>query len=149
MANIFHTLERPISWSYLASHDGLYDKVFSRQLMQKSHVDTRKPIIDVSETDTAYILRAEIPGIQKDELNLTVEGGHLLIEASRKNDEAVSKDARIIRRESSFDNFSRSIRLGSNIDSKAITAECKNGILSINLPKINDVLSRKIEILAA
>ena len=149
MANIFHTLERPISWTYFSVHDGLYDEVLSRQLMQRSHVATRKPITDVSETDTAYILRVEIPGIRKDELNLTVEGGHLLIEASQKKDEAISKETRIIRRESSFDNFSRSIRLGSNIDSKAITAECKNGILSINVPKINDVQSRKIEILAA
>tara|TARA_Y100001934_G_scaffold221203_1_gene263654 strand:- start:744 stop:1193 length:450 start_codon:yes stop_codon:yes gene_type:complete len=149
MANIFHRLERPVSWSYLASHGGLYDEVLPRQLTQRLDVATRKPIIDISETDAAYMIRAEIPGIQLDDLNLIVEDNYLLIEASRKNDVATKEDTRIIRRESSFDKFSRSIKLGSNIDTKAITAECKNGILSINLPKIQDSQSRRIEILAA
>ena len=149
MANIFHTLERPISWSYLASHGGLHDEVLRRQLTQRLDVATRKPIMDISETDAAYMIRAEIPGIQRDDLNLAVEGNYLLIEASRKNDVATKEDARVIRRESSLDKFSRSIKLASDIDTKAITAECKNGILSINLPKMQDSQSRKIEILAA
>ena len=62
MANIFHTLERPISWSYLASHGGLHDEVLRRQLTQRLDVATRKPIMDISETDAAYMIRADIPG---------------------------------------------------------------------------------------
>jgi len=92
------------------------------------------PSADISETDTAYLIKAEIPGVNKEDVKVTIENGMLTIQGERKM-EKEEKDKKFHRIERSYGSFMRSFRVPDDADESAVKAEFKDGVLNITLTK--------------
>lgn len=114
---------------------------------------TTRPIawglpLDVSETDDAFIVKASIPGVKPDDVEITFTDNVLTIKGEVKAEEEV-KDARYHLRERRYGSFARSISLGSRIENDKIHANYENGVLVLTLPKASEVKPRRIAITAS
>ncbi len=89
---------------------------------------------DVKETETAYILEAELPGFEKDEISVQIKDDRLTISASRTEKKESEEKGDYLRRERSYSSYTRSFGL-NGINRDNISASYKNGILSLTLPK--------------
>lgn len=92
------------------------------------------PSADISETDTAYLIKAEIPGVKKEDVKVTLQNGMLIFQGERKM-EKEEKGKKFHRIERAFGSFLRSFRMPDDIDKSNIKAEFKEGLLSITLKK--------------
>lgn len=101
--------------------------------------------LDVSETDDAFVVKASIPGINPDDIEITFTDNVLTIKGETKSDEEV-KDARYHLRERRFGSFVRSISLSSRIESNKIHANYSNGVLTLTLPKAAEVKPKRISV---
>ncbi len=93
------------------------------------------PAVDIVESPDAYTLTADLPGLTRSDVNLTVEDGVLTLTGERKSEHSESKEFGH-RYERAHGKFSRSFELGTGVDTGKIKAEFKNGLLKVNLPKI-------------
>ncbi|WP_330659686.1 Hsp20/alpha crystallin family protein [Caproiciproducens faecalis] len=101
---------------------------------------------DVIDNGDKYLLKAELPGFKKEDIKIDIEGDRLTVSAEHK-DETEEKNDNYIRRERRYGSFSRSFDI-SNIKCNEISAEYKDGILELSMPKLESVVpeSRRIEI---
>jgi len=93
-----------------------------------------RPATDIVETDKEFVFKAELPGVKKDEVSVELEGNTLTIKGDRK-EEKEEKGKKMHRVERFYGSFMRSFTLPENVDAKAITAEMKDGVLEVHLPK--------------
>lgn len=103
------------------------------------------PSVDVVEDNEEYVLRAELPGVPKENLKVEVKENRLTL-AGRKDNAWEGKQAAFRHAESSFGSFSRSFELPRNVQGDAIRAEFKDGVLSLYIPKAKEALPRVINI---
>ena len=108
------------------------------------------PRVDVEETDDEYRVSAELPGIDENDVNVTLTNGVLTIRGEKKA-EREEKDRSYYLSERSFGSFRRAIPLPSEIDEDKVEAQFKNGVLTIRLPKSAAAAAntRRIEVKAA
>jgi HSP20 family protein len=92
------------------------------------------PTVDITETDTAYLIKGEIPGVNKEDVRVNIEDGMLIMSGERKQ-EKEEKGKKFHRIERSYGSFMRSFRLPDNVDETAVKAEFKDGMLNVTLPK--------------
>ena len=102
------------------------------------------PAVDIYETDDEYVLKADMPGVKKEELDITFEKNQL--EISGKVDPALVEDESIRYREYTLYNYNRRFTVGDGIDSQKIEAKLDDGVLTLTLPKSEKVKPRKIEV---
>ena len=102
---------------------------------------------DITDNGTEYLLDAELPGFNKEDITLNIEGDVLVITAKHENNNEEKKD-NYLRRERYFGEYRRSFDI-SQIDQENITAKYNNGVLTVNLPKKQEQLptSRRLEIM--
>jgi HSP20 family protein len=105
------------------------------------------PPINVFADQESIIVRAEVPGIKAEELNLDIEPGRLALSGERKF--AAHENGGYHRRERRGGVFSRTLRLPPDLDTHAATAELRDGILTIRVPKTQAARPRHIEVKAA
>jgi len=103
------------------------------------------PALDVAETDKEIIVRAEIPGMEAKDIDISLKGNLLTLKGERKQ-ESEKKEENFHRMERAYGNFSRTIQLPVEVDEEKVAAVYKKGILQINLPKTSRAAVRKIEI---
>lgn len=103
------------------------------------------PAVDVSETPTEVIVRAELPGMDPEDIELTLEQGVLSIRGEKKREEE-KKDEGFHRVERSYGAFSRSVRLPPACLDATVRAGYKNGVLTVTVPKNEKFCARRIEI---
>jgi HSP20 family protein len=103
------------------------------------------PSVDISETDNSYLVKAEIPGVNKDDVKVTIEDGMLTLQGERKQEkeEGGKKYHRI---ERSYGCFMRSFRLPDDADESATKAEFKDGMLNITLNKSKKTRSNAVNV---
>ena len=92
------------------------------------------PIVDISETDAAYLIKGEIPSVKKEDIKVTIEDEMITLRGERKQ-ESEEKGEKYHRIERSYGSFMRSFRLPDDADKSGIKAEFKDGIINITLPK--------------
>lgn len=102
------------------------------------------PSLDVMETDTAYTVRVETPGMDKDDIKIEFEKNILSVSGEKKTGKEV-KGEKYHRVERLYGSFCRSLRL-TEVDGEKITAGYKNGVLEITVPKTEKAQPRKIAI---
>jgi HSP20 family protein len=102
--------------------------------------------IDLSENDTAYTVRAEIPGFKKEDVKVEVEGNRVSISAETKQEKEQKEGERIICRERYQGSIYRSFTLASDVDENQAQASFENGMLELKLPKKNGKTSKQLEI---
>ena len=101
------------------------------------------PVADIIETKDAYIVRAELPGIEEKDISVEIENGVLTMKGERKFEKATDeKDYRRIER--MYGNFLRSFTLPQNVYADKVTAAFVNGVIEVNVPKKEEAKPRKI-----
>tara|TARA_Y100000588_G_scaffold376568_1_gene454534 strand:+ start:173 stop:610 length:438 start_codon:yes stop_codon:yes gene_type:complete len=109
---------------------------------------TWSPAVDIKETKEAIEVSAELPGLNKEEIDVDVANGVLSIKGEKKyKKESEGENAR--RTERAYGSFSRAFTLPAEVESDAISAVYKDGVLSIKLPKSEAAKSKRIEVKAA
>jgi HSP20 family protein len=106
------------------------------------------PPVDIFEKGDDLVIRAEVPGLEKGEIDISVEDNRLVIHGERVR-ESEFDEASAYRLERTFGSFVRSFMLPKTIDATTISASYCNGVLEIKLPKVEAAKPRKIEIAAA
>jgi HSP20 family protein len=106
---------------------------------------TFNPMFDVRETNDAFILQADMPGMVEKDLDISLTNNRLVVSGKRENEQEV-KGETYYRSERTWGSFSRSFNLPSDVDANKVTAELKSGVLYVNLPKTGDSMARKITI---
>lgn len=103
------------------------------------------PPADLCELENAYVLRIDVPGLERDDIELTVEDGVFTVRGAYE-EEAAEEDATWHLRERGNRRFVRSFRLPTSVDRDAVGATLSNGILEVTLPKVADARPRRIEV---
>jgi HSP20 family protein len=103
------------------------------------------PAVDVMETDEEFQIRAELPGVEKKDVKLSVENGVLLISGHREQ-EKEEKGKRYHKIERAYGNFARSFTVPEAVDAEKVSAEFKNGLLTVRLPKSEKARPKSIEV---
>jgi HSP20 family protein len=101
------------------------------------------PLVDIETTDDGYVIRAEMPGVEKGGLEITVDNGELTILGRRKPTEFT---AELIYREIRPHDFRRVYELDPSIDTAKVGAKIDDGVLTVTLPKAETVKPRKISV---
>jgi HSP20 family protein len=137
-----HGRSLPRTW------DGLFETALVRPrtgwLRWSGHA---LPAVDMYETDSEVVVKATVPGFDPDDIEVTVSEGVLIIKGTREAEEAV-KEAEYICREHHSGSFSRSLTLPSDVLAEDATANYSNGILTLTLPKPEEVKAKRIEVRA-
>jgi len=132
---------------------GRFDRVFNQMLndlwganaTEELGQRTFLPAVDVRETPTALVFSAELPGLKKEEVKITLENQVLTLSGERKH-ESENKDEKVHRVERSYGSFVRSFTLPGNVKASEATAAFENGVLRITVPKVEAPKPRSIEI---
>ncbi|HEU4517447.1 MAG TPA: Hsp20/alpha crystallin family protein [Steroidobacteraceae bacterium] len=103
------------------------------------------PAANISETETEYLIKAELPEVSKDDVKVTVDENVITISGERRK-EAEHQDEKQHRVESFYGQFSRSFRLPEDADIGAIHAESRNGMLKVRVPKTPAPKPRTVEV---
>jgi HSP20 family protein len=91
--------------------------------------------VDVSENEQAYVIRAEIPGVKKDDINISIDGDQVAVSAEVKNEKEVKDGERTLRSERYYGKVYRAFALGQPVDEDGAAAKYNDGILELTLPK--------------
>lgn len=102
--------------------------------------------IDVSESDTAYTVKAELPGVDKKDIDVKVDGNVVSITAKAERNKELKEGERVIRSERYSGMISRSFSLDSDIDESASSAQYQDGVLSLTLQKKKSAPQRRLRI---
>lgn len=105
------------------------------------------PAIEMFEKEDRYVVKAELPGMEEEDIDVSVTGDILTIKGERKAESEV-KDEDYYCCESSYGSFSRSVALPSSVDADKIQANYEQGVLELNLPKMPEVKPKKIAVSA-
>ncbi len=106
------------------------------------------PSVDITEDDREYLVKADLPEVKKEDVRVTVEGGVLTITGERKF-EKEEKDKKYHRIERSYGNFLRSFTLPDAADGAKVSAEFKDGVLKVRLPKTEKAMPKAVEVKVA
>ena len=138
--------KRP-SWMMPFGAEGWGDVFFDR-LWQEWHRDMGEewtPSLDFVEKDGEYHLTAELPGINKDDINVSFDNGIITI-SGKKGSKKETDGANYHLMETRYGSFSRSLRLPGEVDEEKVDATYKDGILTITMPKSEETKRKKIEV---
>jgi HSP20 family protein len=124
------------------SIDRFFDEPFFRTF-EKSASEWN-PAVEVVEADNEIVFSVEVPGIDEKDLKINVEDGLLTFSGERTFDKQEGKDC--VRRERWYGKFTRSFRLPRVADLSTISAELKNGVLKVTVPKKEEARPRQIEV---
>jgi len=103
------------------------------------------PAIDIGETDDAFMVKAEVPGCKAENIDISVHGNMLTISGEKKQ-EKEEKEKGYYHIERSYGSFRRDLNLASDVDPDKIEAMCKDGVLSIKLPKTEKAKPIKVKV---
>lgn len=125
-----------------------FDDFFRHFPLRAAFNEMREPQIrmDVSENERAYTVKAEIPGVKKEDIKVDVKGNRVEISAEVKQEKEVKEGEKIVRSERAYGQQSRMFTLAHEIDDAEATARYQDGILELTLPKKTGGGSKKITI---
>lgn len=103
------------------------------------------PSLDISEKDDAYVVTADVPGVKRDDIDISVSDGVVTIKGEKKSEEE-KEEAGYQRRERAYGSFTRSFTVPGKVDEEGIKATCKDGVLTLELPKSEEARARQIEV---
>ena len=126
----------------------LFDGLFSDLDGDGNSVASWSPRADVIENGESYVIKAELPGVGKNDVKITLRENVLTIKGEKKQ-EKEEKDHNYHRIERSYGSFERSFSLPSNVKHDKIDAAFKDGVLIVTLPKAEEAKPKEIEVKAA
>jgi HSP20 family protein len=125
--------------------DRIWDSLFERRPARGEEMGEWLPTLDVSETKNDYVVKAELPGIDPKEIDISLANDLLTIKGEKKQ-EKEEKEENYHLVERSYGSFTRSVRLPGQVQSDKINATFKNGVLKVTLPKTEEAKKKEIKI---
>jgi len=101
------------------------------------------PVVDIDETEDAFSIKAELPGVEKDNVSINIDKGVLTIKGEKKTETEDKKRHRV---ECSYGSFVRSFTLPQSVNVDNVEAEYNNGILNLTIPKSEEAKPKEIEV---
>jgi len=114
--------------------DDTFERVFG-SLGTPEAAATRSPALDVAETDRAYTVKLEVPGVDKDEVKVSVDGRQVTVQAQSRRSADAQEGERIVYRERTAPAYARTFRLPVEVDQAEAGAKLEQGVLTLTLPK--------------
>jgi HSP20 family protein len=130
--------------SYALPHRAFHP-AWSRPVHRSAEAAPLRPAMDATENDQAYTLTFDLPGMAREQVQVSIEGRSVSVEATGA-EAAAAEGARVLRRERQAARFARRIELTSEVNAEASTARFDNGVLTLTLVKLQPSGVRKIEV---
>jgi HSP20 family protein len=121
------------------------DRLFESPVSRATEFLSWAPAFDVYEEKDNFVVKAELPGMKKEEINVSLHDGDLIISGERKS-ETKSEGTEVYRAERYFGKFQRTVSLPPTVAANNVKAEYKDGILTVTLPKSEEAKPRQIEV---
>ena len=102
--------------------------------------------VDVAEKNGAYTVTAELPGVKKEDIQITIDGAQVTLAAEVKREKEASQDERVLHTERVYGKVSRSFTLPQELDEAKAEAKFRDGVLELTLPKSADAMPKRISI---
>ena len=133
-------------WNPIHEMDELFHNRLASVLEGEGlHTVAWSPVVDIEETEQNYLIRVELPGLDKDKVKVVVENGVLTLSGERDLERKVEGKT-FHRVERSHGTFSRSFTLPEDVDSESVVANFKDGLLEIHVAKHEKALPKSIEV---
>jgi len=136
---------RVIKWEPFRDMDDVFDRFFAESMRRWPRVATENraaqdwaPAADVSETDAEYLIKADLPEVRKEDVSVTVQDGVLTLSGERRQEKREESE-KLHRVERFYGSFARRFALPENADEQGITAESRDGVILIRIPKVKVV----------
>ncbi|TJY62992.1 Hsp20/alpha crystallin family protein [Sinimarinibacterium sp. CAU 1509] len=131
---------QPVVWNPLREMDDLFHSLrrgFGRGMPAEMGKDMANwaPAVDISEKETEYLIKGELPGVKREDVDISVDNGILTLSGERRF-EKEDKDEKHHRVERSYGGFSRSFALPENVAIEQISADYQDGVVTVHLPKV-------------
>ncbi|MFN3884452.1 MAG: Hsp20/alpha crystallin family protein [Rhodocyclaceae bacterium] len=126
--------------------DDFFRGFFVRPIEMGKGIEAPDMKVDVKENDKAFVIHAEMPGIKKEDIHVTIDGPIVSISAERKEEKEEKEGGRVIRSERYFGKVSRSFNLGQDIDDATASAKFTDGVLELTLPKKAQAQAKRLTI---
>jgi HSP20 family protein len=143
-----------IRWDPFRNLSGLQEQVNRlfesnfRGQTDESALTTWAPSVDIYETENELVLKADLPEVAEKDIDIHVENNMLTVRGERKFEQKV-KEENYLRVERAYGSFSRSFSLPNTVDTEAIKAEYKNGVLTVIMPKRAESKPKQVKITAS
>ena len=113
------------------------------------HTEAWRPSVDAKENEDGYVVSAEVPGLSREDVKVTLKDGVLTIEGEKAHaaDEKADSGAHWTARH--YGKLNRSFRVPDDVDADKVSAVCKDGVLTVTLPKVEAVKPKEIEVKVA
>jgi len=121
----------------------MFNELFSRS--QESNLSAWAPAVDILENEHELVVKADLPDVKPEELDIRVENNILTIRGERKFEKKVD-EKNYLRVERSYGSFSRSFSLANTVNSEAIKADYKDGVLTLTIPKREEAKPKQIKV---
>jgi HSP20 family protein len=115
--------------------DDLLKGFFVRPMTFENQATPAQMRLDVKETDKDYIVHAEVPGVKKDDINITIDGNQVSITAEVKREQQEKQGEKVLRTERYYGKMYRAFTLGQDVDEAGAEAKYVDGVLDLRLPK--------------
>lgn len=124
----------------LIPRSSLFDHWFDRdfpafRLLPETAGDKGMLAVDIRENDKAFTLKADFPGLKKEDIKVSIDNNVLTLSAEHKEEKEEKEKGKVIRQERRYGNYVRSFSLGSGVDEKNISASFADGVLTLEIPK--------------
>lgn len=150
---------RVIKWEPFRDMDQVFDRFFADTVRrwpnvpggvfgneaQQPQMREWAPLADVSENDAEYVIKAELPEVPKEAVNVTVQDGVLTLSGERKQEKREDSE-KVHRIERFHGSFARRFALPEDADEQGISAECRDGVIAIRIPKQKQVVQQPRQI---
>ena len=126
-----------------------FEDIFRRMLRPVRWEAEGTPVqvkIDVEENDKDYTVKAEIPGVKKEDINVQIDGNVVSISAESKREKEVKEKGKLIRSERYYGSLVRSFSLGHDINESEASAKYADGVLELKLPKKASAAAKKLSV---
>ena|SRR5688572_17025023 len=126
--------------------DDLFRGFFVRPVNLESNHNTVPFRVEISEKDNAYVVRGDLPGVRKEDINVSIDGDTVAITAEVKNEKDVKDGERVLRSERYYGKVHRAFTLGQEVEEDSAQAKYTDGVLELTLPKKAAAQAKRITI---
>jgi len=126
--------------------DDLFRGFFVRPVSLEGEHNAVPFRVEITEKDNAYVLRGDLPGVKKDDINVSVDGDTVAITAEVKTEKDVKDGERVLRSERYYGKLYRAFTLGQAVEENSVQAKYADGVLELTLPKKAAVQAKRITI---
>jgi HSP20 family protein len=136
-------------WDPFDDIDDLFKGFFLRPMRMEPGEAAGSPVrirIDVKEDDKSYLVHAELPGVKKEDINVSIDGNQVSISAEVKRDREEKQGEKVLRTERYYGKVYRAFALAQDVDQEGANARYENGVLELTLPKKQAAAQRRLAV---